>query len=202
MNENLCPHMQPKETPKFKHCVDCDHKNGNDWAKRARIVRREFRRHHLTDRERLMAEVILDLTLGWGRESIAVPDRLAFREITGITESHVSEALNDLHQMRIIRVWKVNGVPNYCIREDPDPEGQTPFNWRAKARVPVRTLANSLNRIREFNGLPPLPAPLEAIGNFKVNLLAKKISDERPESVRPEVRTEECPVTEDLPHLF
>ncbi len=161
------------------------------WRKRGMLIRRELRRHHLSERERHLAEIILDLTLGWQRESIVIPQLQCFTDLTGIGRPHVTEGIQDLHNMRIIRVITVKGQPTYSIREDSD-------NWKVKPRVSTQAMTNSINLVRDWNGLEPLTAPLEAIANFKNGPAAKKTSAAVPESGIPV----EFPVTLDLPKLF
>ena len=166
--ENLCPHVSAPDS--------------DAWHKRRSTIRRELRRHHLTPRELALAEIILDMTLGWQRESIVIPQLQNFTDLTGILKPHVSEGISDLHAMRIIRVITMQGKPTYSIREDTD-------SWKVKPRVSQQTMASSINLIREWNGLAPVPAPLEAIANFKSKPSAKNKS----------ASVTETGVTEDVP---
>ena len=163
----------------------------DDWRRRASEIRRELRRHHLSERERHLAEVILEMTFGWGRQSIVVPQLQCFTDLTGISKPHVSEGIADLHAMRIIRVVTVKGQPTYCIREDTD-------NWKVKPRVSVQAMANSINLVRDWNGLEAVAAPLETIANFKGQSTAKKTRRSVPESGTPQ----DVPVNPNLPFLF
>jgi len=155
-------------------CEHCTAEANDGWRKRANILRRELRRHHLSERERHLAEFILDMTFGWARETIVIPQLQCFTDLTGISKSHVSEGIADLHAMRIIRVITEHGKPVYSVREDTD-------NWKVKPRVSTAAMANSINLVREWNDLPPLSAPLEAIANFKVRPVTKKTAQAVPE---------------------
>lgn len=174
-SENLCPHIPAKTVPLHKVCVECAERNADAWHKRRSTIRRELRRHHLTQRELALAEIILDMTLGWQRESIIIPQFQCFTDLTGISKSHVSEGIADLHAMRIIRVITEKGQPTYSIREDTD-------NWKVKPRVSESAMSNSINLVREWNALPPLVSPLEAVANFKSRPTAKKIGPKVPDS--------------------
>lgn len=158
---------------------------------RAKRLRRELRRFHLSERERHLAELILDLSFGLRRESIVVPQLQCFTDITGIGKSHVSEGISDLHSMRIIRVITVKGQPQYSIREDSE-------NWQVKPRVSVKTMEASVNLILEWNGLETPSEPLEALANFKNLPLTQKTDNSVPESGTPA----EFPLNLELPELF
>ena len=191
-SETPSPEAKPEAKAGDAVCSDCPAKQGEHWRKRAATIRRELRRHHLSERERHLAEVILDLTFGWQKESIVIPQLQCFTDLTGIGKTHVSEGIGDLHLMRIIRVTTVNGQPTYQIREDVE-------NWKVKPRVSESAMANSINLVREWNGLQPMVSPLEAIANFKNLPAAKKISSCVPESGLPAVN----PYVEvPLPNLF
>lgn len=140
-------------------CSDCPAKQGENWRKRAPAIRRELRRHHLSERERHLAEVILDLTFGWQKESIVIPQLQCFTDLTGIGKTHVSEGIGDLHLMRIIRVITVNGQPTYQIREDVE-------NWKVKPRVSLETMSAALSLLREVNKLPTQAEASKPTGEF------------------------------------
>ena len=178
-------HGKNPEVPLHQVCVDCPKHQVDVWHQRRSLVRRELRRHHLSQRELALAEIILDMTLGWTRESIIIPQLQCFTDLTGISRPHVTEGLQDLHAMRIIRIITDKGQPTYSIREDTE-------NWKVKPRVSTSAMSGSINLVREWNALAPLPAPLEAIANFKNGPDAKKTGASVPESV----------VTDEFPHLF
>jgi len=184
-NGKLCGECQAKL------CSECKSRMSDQYRLRAATIRRELRRHHLSERERHLAEVILDMSFGWQRDSIIIPQLQCFTDITGIGKTHVSEGINDLHLMRIIRVVTEKGQPVYSIREDVE-------NWKVKPRVSESAMAGSINLVREWNGMKPLVAPLEAIANFKIQAAAKKISPRVPESGLPAG----VPVSQELPQLF
>jgi len=66
----------------------------------------------------------------------------------------------------------------------------------------LREMKRSIDLIREYNNLPPLPEnrTLEAIANFKNGPSAKKTASSRPENGRPDGHT--GGQTDELPHLF
>jgi hypothetical protein len=120
-----------------------------NYRERGLALRRELSRHHLSDRERRLAEVVLDASLGWGRESVVIPKLRFFSSLTGIAVPHVHEGIQDLHNMRILRVVTVKGQLRYNLREDFD-------NWKVKPRVSAQTIREAESLLRELNDLPPL----------------------------------------------
>ena len=174
-DKNLCPHIPPRDP------------NAETWHNRRALIRRELRRHQLSDSELRIAEIILDMSLGQGLERVLIPTLDCFKELTGIGRPHVSEAIKALREMRIVRVTSVNGVPAYSIREEPDSEALTPFNWRVQPRISLREMERSVDLIREYNSLAPLPSgrTLEALANFKKGHAAQKIAARVPENGTP-----------------
>ena len=168
-----------------KICLDCPSHDPNDFMRRAARMRRQFRRFHLGDQNRLVADLLLDLTFGWRQESIVIPNLNCFCDLTGIGKPHITETLQELHLMRIIRIVTVKGQPTYSIREDID-------RWQCKPRTTEADMRRSVNLIREWNGLPPAAAVLETLANFKSRSVTKKIK-----SVVPDFG-----ITEDFPELF
>ncbi len=157
-------------------CKKCPTAEVDRFRKRGLAVRQELRRHHLSDRERHIAEVILDKSLGWGRESVIIPQLRFFTNLTGIGVSHVHEALRSLHNMRIIRAVTVKGQSTYSIREDSD-------NWKVKPRVSFEVMADTVSLLRELNDLPRNGDPLE---NFKARTVVGKTPGGFPDSGIPD----------------
>ncbi len=176
-SENMCPHIAPHDP------------HADEWHNRRVLIRRELRRHKLSDNALRITEIILEMSLGQGLESVLIPDHDCFSGLTGIRRSHVSETLLALREMRIVRLTSRDGFPIYSIREDPDSEGLSPFDWRVQPRTTLREMERAVGMIREHNGLPPLPESraLEASENFKSGPLAQKIAPANPEGGFPSV---------------
>ena len=155
--------MKPTST---KDCEGCPASILNNWRLRGLKLRDEFRRHQLTDRERRLADVILDKSFGWGQPCVIVPQLKFFSGLTGMSVPHVHDAISGLHLKRIIRVVMVKGQANYCIREDTD-------NWKVSPRVSQTTINETVNLLRELNELPPLTRVQEELLNFKSQPVAK-----------------------------
>jgi hypothetical protein len=190
-SENLCPHIPPHDA------------HADEWHTRRALIRRELRRHQLSDSERRVAEIILDLSLGQGLEKVIVPNLDCFKALTGIDRPHLSEAIKALREMRIVRLSSTAGAPTYAIREDPDSDGLVPFNWRVQPRMTLNEMSRSLDLVREYNSLPPLPKDhnLEALANFKNRAVTKKTAAAVPENGM--TRGNDFGFhAEDQPHLF
>ena len=130
----------------------------------AAVYRRELRRHFLTDRERHVAEVILDKSWGWGLPSVRIPKQADFTNITGISAPHVCTTLRALEDMRVITINRELAQPRYAI--NPDSEA-----WKVKPRLSAETIHDEVNLLRELNGLPPVEIDPEGMHvNFKILL--------------------------------
>ena len=188
-NQNLCPHMPARDT------------NAEAWHFRRALIRRELRRHQISDSVLRVAEIILDMSLGQGLERVIIPNHEIFSELTGVGRPHVSEAISALREMRILKVSTINGAPVYQLREDPDSDGLSPFNWRVQPRTTMRAMLRAVDTIREWNGLAPLPGDrsLETVANFKNRRATKKAAASCPENGVPLGITRDLNPEEDLP---
>jgi len=134
--------------PEIKKCMACPAAI-DSWRLRGSVLRMELRRHDLTHRELQLAELILDKTFGWQRQTVIIPQLRYFRELTGISESDTVKVLKTLHARRVIRIVTEKGHPTYSLNEDSDA-------WKAMPRVSKETMHSTNNLLRETNGLPPL----------------------------------------------
>lgn len=131
-----------------------------------RYLRKELRRHFLSERERILADVILELSFGLGMKTVKVPKLEIFSDLTGIPRPHALSALQSLHEMRIVHIDKKGEVPHYTI--NPNSE-----NWKVKIRVARETTRKAVELIKSCNGLDYTDpaakhvAPLESQPNFR-----------------------------------
>jgi hypothetical protein len=137
------------------NCKACSVQVSCDWRLRTAVIRRELLRHQLTDRERRIAEIILDKSFGWQQPSVVIPELKHFSSLTGMAAPHVHMAIKGLHLKRIIRVVMMRGQATYTIREDTD-------NWKVTPRVSIEGMRETMALLRELNELPP-----EDLKNFK-----------------------------------
>jgi len=127
----------------------------------APVMRHELRRFNLTDRERTLAGVILSLSWEQGLASVRIPKLDAFEHLTGLAANHVSETLADLVDlMRVVTVEESQDGKLYSINAKTE-------TWQAKPRVSRATMLETINLIREINGIP---RQTEGQLNFKIHL--------------------------------
>ena len=118
----------------------------------------------MTDRERTLASLILSLSWEEGIAAVRIPRLDIFEHLTGLAANHVSETLYDLEKlMRVIRVTETSEGKLYAINERTD-------TWQAKPRVSRTTLLDTVNLVREINGVK---RQTEDQLNFKFESVAK-----------------------------
>lgn len=127
------------------------------------FVRAELRRHFLSERERLIAEAILDLSLFYGHASALIPKLETFSDLTGIPRSHVHGALKALVEMRIVRMEQRDRCVCYSLNGDSD-------GWKVKVRVAAQTIQRARELVIELSAStrPLGDAGNGACSNFKV----------------------------------
>lgn len=119
-----------------------------------RIMRTELRRFDLRHQERILTEVILQLSLGWGRRSVKIPTLDYFYQITGIKVPHVSTALKALREMGIVITGKCPEGEEYRIELNPG-------KWRVRVNVPRIQLGIALEALKPLNGFSEWQAESE-----------------------------------------
>ena len=142
--------MKPEPKCCQGSCDKCQAAKRDEWRVRGAALRMHMRRHDLTFRELLIAELILDKTYGWQQESVCIPLLRYFTDLVGIGQPDVVKVLKTLHARRIIRIQTVKGLPNYSV--NPNSE-----SWKAMPRVSTATMQATLNLLREVNDLDPIP---------------------------------------------
>jgi hypothetical protein len=111
-------------------------------------MRHELRRFNLTDRERTLASLILSLSWEEGVSAVRVPKLDFFEHLTGLAANHVSETLHDLTAlMRVVVVAEADQGRFYSINHLTE-------TWQAKPRVSRPMMLETLNLLREVNGIP------------------------------------------------
>ncbi len=114
----------------------------------APLIRHELRRFMLTDRERTLAGTILSLSWEEGIAAVRIPKLEFFENLTGLAANHVSETMHDLVAlMRVVVVEEAVDGKFYSV----NPRTET---WQAKPRVSRATMLETINIIREVNGVP------------------------------------------------
>lgn len=111
-----------------------------------KALRKELRRHFLSERERLVAEWILETSLLWGKRSVNVPTLETFTDLTGITRPHVHTALRSLVEMRIVETREAAHGMSYWINANPE-------TWKVKIRTPRASIQRAIERLKALNGM-------------------------------------------------
>jgi len=123
-----------------------------------RFLRCELRRFQLSDRQRIIAEVINELPFGWGRESVRVPKLEYFTDLTGIARPHIHGALRALHDMRILKIEIKDNLPEYRLLPDS-------HTWQVRFRISRERIKAARESLREINHLashhPAVQAAME-----------------------------------------
>jgi hypothetical protein len=110
-------------------------------------VKRELRRHHICERDRLVADTLCEISFGLGLRSVKIPKLETLGDLTGLPRQHVYTSLKRLHEMRIVTVHPKDGVYLYTVL--PNSEA-----WKVAPRVALATILRGLDTIRELNNVP------------------------------------------------
>lgn len=117
-----------------------------DLTRLTPVVKRELRRHFLSERERLIADQVVDITLPYGNQRVRLPKLEVLSDLTGMDRSHVCTTLKSLHEMRIVLTHHKEGA--IVLTVNVDSEG-----WKVKPRVALATTLRGMDVVREFNGI-------------------------------------------------
>lgn len=115
----------------------------------ARTLRREFSRFDLTDRERRVAEMVLDLCTSLGIRSVSIPKLELFASLTGMTKGNVSSTISSLDEIGVITVDHSPGGPRYSVNPSVN-------DWKLRVRVSRDTYRQTLSLIMESNHIHPV----------------------------------------------
>jgi hypothetical protein len=138
-----------------------------DYGRMSLSLRWEFRRHHFSERERLVLDWMLDFSLVCGHDEMLAPTLDSIGELAHISRGNVHTILEDLKGMGVITSAESSGLTRYRI--NPDSRG-----WKCRERLKLPALKVALANIRASNGLdtsfftrantppPSEPPPLES----------------------------------------
>lgn len=134
---------------------------GETTANRATIkaicarTKRELHRHQVSDRDHRIADALCDVSFGLGLLSVKIPKLETLGDLVGLPRQHVYNALQRLHEMRIVTVRPKEGLYLYTV--NPNSE-----SWKVAPRVPLTTILRATDMIRELNNVPADEAGSEA----------------------------------------
>jgi hypothetical protein len=111
-------------------------------------LRREFRRFKLSERERLVADILVDFSLAVGRKAVRIPGFSIITRITGLPPAFVERTFDSLALMRIL---KMTVHPRYLECE----LLPNSYQWQCTPRVMPDELTKAAKELSEFNELNP-----------------------------------------------
>lgn len=97
-----------------------------NYALLERLSRRALRRHALNERERLVAEIVLDFSYAIARPAALIPRQDLFVTLTGISKGNVSTVLGSLEAARILHIIRAEALYTFL------PDSST---WKVKSRL-------------------------------------------------------------------
>lgn len=122
----------------------------------AAVVQTELWRFELNKRHLQIISVLLNLSLGWGNETVRINKLQVFTDLTGIAPSHVSATIDELCLMRIVSEQKVKGEDLMEYRIEPESD-----NWRCQPRQTAEKLVETLHLVKMLNRRPEPPNPIK-----------------------------------------
>jgi phage replication O-like protein O len=135
----------PNPTPSLSQMPDTIRKR-HAIEQMRRFLAGELRRFNLSHRQQTIAEVILDLSLGWGERSARIPRLVYFTEITGINVANVSRAIKGLYEMRILLIEMKSDTVIYTLNTNSD-------TWQVSPRVPRSSIRKAHEMLKSHNGI-------------------------------------------------
>ncbi len=112
-----------------------------EFAHKEYLSRRALRRHHLSERERLIAEIIIDYSFALGRADAYIPKDGIFCQLTGISKGHVSEVLGALALAGVIRIDRRGGRFSF----QPDTS-----QWKVRSRLRSEAHIRAADRVEAW----------------------------------------------------
>ena len=113
---------------------------------KACILVNHLRRHHLSLRELLIAELIVDISYGWGLRAVRIPVLEDFTDLCGIDRPNVHRTLQALEEVHIITRSELDGMIRYEIQPDPE-------MWKVRVRVFPATVRRAEEKLRALNSI-------------------------------------------------
>src|ERR1051325_10238388 len=91
-----------------------------DYVALARAVREDVLRFDLNKQQLKVLLVIVELSYGWGLESVRIPKLGVLRELTGMSVANLSNTIKELHGMRLLLATRAEGGVDYKVQPDCD----------------------------------------------------------------------------------
>jgi hypothetical protein len=117
-----------------------------DYGRLSLSLRWEFRRHHFSERERLVLDWMLDCSLVCGHDEMLAQTLDSIGELAHISRGNVHTILEDLKGMGVIASAEADGVTRYRINT-------RSHEWKCRERLKMASLKVAMANIRATNGL-------------------------------------------------
>jgi len=123
---------------------------------------REIRRRKLGKVEYALAELLVEISYGWGRMEVIVPELDLFGVLAGVARPHISTNLAALIEMHLLDVSKTPTGPSYRINPNPR-------EWMCAPRGVSRSqVREAMIKLRVFNHFEDAGSQGDAPHFFKI----------------------------------
>ncbi len=117
-----------------------------------RALLKDVRRLDLNFREYQIAELVLELSYGWGLECVIIPKLEIFTALTGVAKPHVSTNLAAMIEMGLLEVKKKEAGNCYSITTNRN-------SWRCRPKVSAASVIEAITTLKMFNKLDDSTQP-------------------------------------------
>jgi phage replication O-like protein O len=97
----------------------------------AQAVRADLLRFNLTKQHLKVMLWLVDLSYGWGNDSVKIPKLGVLKELTGMSTANLSTTIKELHEMRLLIISRLDGVVEYKVQPNCDRWHCRPLSTRA-----------------------------------------------------------------------
>jgi len=110
------------------------HEPEPDYRAQAQAVREDLLRFDLSKQHLKVLFWIVELSYGWGLESVRIPKLGVLKELTGMSVANLSTTIKELHGMRLLLVSRAEGGVDYRVQPDCDKWHCRPLTTRSMAQ--------------------------------------------------------------------
>ncbi len=110
-------------------------------------MRAEFLRFDLGKRQKILVEVLLELSFGWGTPAVIIPTWEVLADLTGLSAANIHTSITELREMRIVSLNKAG--PGLEFKLQPNSE-----SWQCRPRQSRAAIAEAIDCVRRFNQRP------------------------------------------------
>lgn len=143
-------HTDPPQCPWSGKCLEPAVQEKLKRQAVGRGLLKDVRRLDLHYREYQIIEMLLELSYGWGLESVIIPKLDNFVACTGVARPHVSKYIQQLVDIGLVLITKTEDGPRYAVNINRN-------QWHCRPKVSRESLVQSITEIKMFNRLDSLP---------------------------------------------